>query len=310
MPSFAKRTAFILGVTWAATLGGCSVEDLSTLRLLPPILANAPNEVHIDRDMVYSEHDEQSLLFDLYRPAIADEPTPLVVIVFGGGWRSGTRDQLTEFAYDLAAHGYSAATIDYRLAGGANKFPAQVIDILTAVQFLRENAAGFGLDPNRVALFGASAGAHLALLAGMAEDLSVFDERFASGQDAGINVIVNLFGPTDLTVEPTPETESQIRAVENLLGAPLDQARELRHLASPVEYVRADGPAVFTVHGDADMLVPVSQARGLVAAMQAVGQENTYIEIPGMGHIIAAVWISFEAQSYRAAMFEFLAEHL
>ncbi|MCG8405366.1 MAG: alpha/beta hydrolase [Phycisphaerales bacterium] len=310
MSAFGKKMISILGVAWAAMLSGCNVEDLSALRLLPPFLANAPSSVHMESGLTYAEHDGQSLLFDLYRPVITDEPTPLVVVVFGGGWRSGSRDQLMEFAYDLAAHGYAAAAIDYRLADGTSKFPDQVIDVLAAVEFLRENADRFGVDPARVGLFGASAGAHLSLLAGMAEDLSVFDTRFASGQDAGINVIVNLFGPTDLTIESSPETERQIQAVENFLGSPLDQARALRHLASPIEYVRADGPAVFTVHGRADMLVPVSQARNLIDAMATAGQEHTYIEIPGMGHTIAAIWISFEAQSYRAAMFEFLAEHL
>ena len=303
----ARKIRPLLLLLALATGGGC---DVVLLRLLPPMITNAPQQVVITRAVPYAEHDGKSLLFDLYRPANVSEPTPLVIVIFGGSWRSGDREQLMEFAYDLAANGYAAAAIDYRLADGDTVFPAPVADILTAVEFFREHADAMGVDPNRFGTFGASAGAHLAMLAGFADGVGSFDPQLPAGQPSGISVVINLFGPTDLTVDPTPQQQSQVSIVENFLGKPLAQAAQLRLMASPINHVRFDGPAVFTVHGDADETVPVSQARSLAAAMTAAGQTHEYLEVPGMAHVIGAVWISPEAQSYRTALFDFLAEHL
>ncbi len=96
--------------------------------------------------------------------------------------------------------------------------------------------------------------------------------------------------------------------MENFLGRPLAAATELRCEASPIRYVRRDGPAVPIVHGTADTIVPVAQARALVEATSAVGQEHRYVEIPGMGHTVGAIWAGPFVQSCRDELFQFLAE--
>lgn len=283
---------------------------MCALRLLPPAISNAGRSVTIEKAVPYADRAGRPLLYDSYRPATAPGRLPLVVLVQGDGWRAGSRHQLIEFAYDLAANGYAAAAIDYRLADGTTFFPAPVADVIEAVSYFRSHAEERGIDPDRIALFGASAGAHLALLAGLPEDVTIFDPQLTPGESARVKVIVDLFGPTDLQVDPPPTPPWLRGLVENFLGRPLEKAADLRFTASPVNYVRADGPAVFIVHGTADSIVNVSQARALADAMETVGQQHLYIEIPGMEHTVGAIWISPFAQGYRAELFRFLAEHL
>lgn len=307
--SRASRVGFC-SVFIALQAAGCGVEDLTVLRLLLPAAMNTPQIVEIQPAIPFAEREGTTLRLDLYRPAVITRPLPFIVAIHGGSWASGSRDHVLEFAYDLAAHGYVVAAIDYRLVDRDTIFPAPIADVLAAVRFGRENADKYGIDPDRVATLGVSAGAHLAMMAGMVDDASLFDPEAPPGQSAGISVVVNLFGPTDFTVDPSSVSRDQARRVARFLGRPLDQATELRRIASPITYVRADGPAVLTVHGDADTVVPVSQARSLVNALDEAGQPNRYVEVPGMSHIEGALWMSPAAQSYRASLLDFLNQHL
>ncbi len=189
-------------------------------------------------------------------------------------------------------------------------FPEPVADVLAAIRYFREHADELGVDPDRFALLGKSAGGHLALLAGMAEDGSVFDPEHPQGESAGIKAIVNLFGPTDLTVDPSSVACWQVTVAENLLGVPAEADPALNRAASPVAYARADGPAILTIHGQADCIVPVSQGRSLAAALDAAGQPNTYVEVPAMDHFFGGIWSGASAQEYRATILDFLAAAL
>lgn len=302
----------VVGLLIGAAGIGCSSQDSFLLKLLPPALVNAPRSVRIDADQVYAEIDGRTLRYDLYRPDGVAGPLPLVVLVHGGSWRSGSRRDMAEFSYDLAAQGYAAATIDYRLANGKSVvFPMPVADVLTAVRFLRDHASDLNADPQRVAVLGVSAGAHLSLLAGVAADDSVFDSARPSGETAGVRAVVAIEGPTDFTVDPASAASFQIKIVENFLGKTLDSLdASLLAAASPAHYARADGPPVLVIHGDADSVVPVSQARLLVGALNTAGQVHEYHEIAGMDHLPGAWWPGPFVQAYRQQIFAFLAASL
>lgn len=293
----------------AAAVVGCGYADILNLRSIPPSLANVGHPVEIEVGLPFDERQGTQLLFDLYRPIHSDGPCPLVVAIFGGGWSTGSRDQLVEYAYDLAAHGYVAAAIDYRLADEQTVFPSQVADVLAAITYLRQHAESFGIDPDRVATLGFSAGALLALVAGLSNDASQFDPEYPPGHSMEIRAVVNFFGPTDLTVNQSIAA-NQINTLERFLGRDFSQSADIRRAASPISYIRADGPAVLTLHGDADSIVPVSQAIRLGEAMKSVGQEHVLVEIPGMDHMIGAIWISPQAQAFRPILFQFLSDHL
>jgi len=238
-----------------------------------------------------------------------DPDRPLVVLVHGGFWVHGSRVSMSDYAYDLAAHGYAAVTIDYRLVRDEIIFPTQVADVLAAIKYFRENADTLKIDPRRIALFGKSAGGHLALLAGMTPDVSLFNSDCASGGSAGVRAIINVSGPTDLTADSTSAAEWQRDLVETLIAQPIEGAADLLRAASPVTYARHDGPAVLTIHGSLDQFVPVSQARLLRAALDHAGQANIYLEISTMNHINGG-WMGWPAQIYRPVIFEFLEAHL
>ncbi len=114
--------------------------------------------------LVFSPDDApQALAGDFYRPRTA-ATVPVVLLVHGGGWHSGARRHMEHFAEVLRAHGYAAYSIDYRLV--PERHPAQLDDVLAALSWLRANARGLNIDPQRIAIWGYSAGAHLAALAG------------------------------------------------------------------------------------------------------------------------------------------------
>lgn len=270
-------------------------------------MANLPRQVEIHNGLEYARRGDKPLYFDLFQPYPRTEPTPLIISIHGGGWRDGTRGQLVEFSYDFAANGYATAQIDYRLADGDVAFPAPVADVLEAIRYFQAHAQQFGIDPNRIGLYGASAGGHLAMLAGMSGDTSRFDSTRPQGESPGVKAVISFFGPTDLTTDPAVDLRS---LVEGFLGRPLEDAGDLRAAASPIGYVRSDGPALLVLQGDADSIVPVDQARRLVAALQSVGQNYVYLEIPGMEHLVGAIWQGSYAQENRPRIFEFLAGNL
>lgn len=293
-----------------ACIAGCSLlTELPGLSLLLPAIANFPSAVTAEFDIPFAEHDGEPLLYDFYRPTDTHRRLPLVILVHGGFWINGSRMSMTDYAYDLAAQGYATASIDYRLVRGETIFPAPVADVLAAIRYFRENAESLEIDPQRFALFGRSAGAHLALLAGMTDDVSLFDPELPPGEAAGIRAIIAISGPTDLTVGPASAAAWQTDLVETLIGQPPEMAPELLRRASPVHYVREDGPAVLTVHGTLDQIVPISQARLLNASLEQAGQSNVYLEISSMNHINGE-WLGWPAYIYRPVIFEFLEENL
>ncbi|HUN80422.1 MAG TPA: alpha/beta hydrolase [Phycisphaerae bacterium] len=274
-----------------------------------PRQANPGIAVDILDAQTYAVRGGQTLQFDLYRPAdFAAGARPMVILIHGGSWFLDNRSDMTAWAYDLAAHGYVAATVDYRLAVGGVHYPLPVGDVLAAIRFFHDNAVTFGGDASRIGLFGVSAGAHMAMLCGLTTDASIFDSDLPPGQTVPITCVVDLFGRADLAA--SSENAYELLTLENFIGVPLDQAGDLLRQASPITYVRADGPPVLLIHGDADSLIPVTQSRSMHAALDAAGEENIYVEVPGMDHFPGLDWSGPFAQGYRQTVLSFLAEHL
>jgi acetyl esterase/lipase len=213
--------------------------------------------------VVYATHDGVSLAGDLYLPAGAG-PFPALVAVHGGGWQAGVRSAFQYWGPWLAERGYVLFAISYRLAKkGQKTFPQAVHDVLAAVQFVRGNAGQFKVDPERIGLFGASAGAHLASLAALGGNAAVFKGAYPQDAHASVSTkvkaLVGVYGVYDVA-EMWQRYQLQSpreNNIENFMGAaPMDDPR-LYFEASSINYATFANNqiGVFLVVGTEDDLV-------------------------------------------------------
>ncbi|HEY3319754.1 MAG TPA: alpha/beta hydrolase [Planctomycetota bacterium] len=207
-------------------------------------------------------------------------PFPLIVCIHGGAWHSGGKSQYGNMLVEFSRHGYVAASVDYRLAP-ANKFPAQIEDVKCAVRFLRAHATEYHIDPQRVGALGESAGGHLALLLGLMNPGDGL-EGGCGDQPSKVQAVVNYYGPSDLSA-PENWGSGQIAQAKMLLGT-TDPKDPIVTRASPIAYIDSTDPPILTFHGDADPIVPVSQARRLHEALRRAGVPERLEIVRGAGH--------------------------
>ena len=253
--------------------------------------AFAVDDVVVIPNLTYATVGDVKLQLDLARPAQGDGPFPLLVFVHGGGWQGGNRHAFRSQMEAAARQGYVAATVSYRLTQADPKtgkpaapFPAQIHDCKAAVRWLRAHAAEYRINPDRVGAIGASAGGHLSLLLGLASPQDGLEGDLGHPeQSSRVQAVVNIFGPTDLPViyKSTPAVVGMLKALCD--GTP-ETAAETYASASPNHWVSADDPPILTLHGDADDLVPVEQARLLDEKLKAAGVEHQLIILEGQGH--------------------------
>jgi acetyl esterase/lipase len=204
-------------------------------------MADSP-QVETRSGIAYANHDGVALLGDLYLPAGTGR-SPALIAVHGGGWQAGARSAFQFWGPHLAERGYALFAISYRLAKkGEKMFPQAVHDVLAAVQFVRASGGQFRIDPERIGLLGASAGAHLAALAALGGGSAPFKGAYPRDPHATVatkvKALVGVYGVYDL-VEMWQRYHLQSpreNNIENFMGAsPMDDPR-LYFEASPVNY--------------------------------------------------------------------------
>jgi acetyl esterase/lipase len=267
---------------------------------------SAAQEIETRNGVTYATHDGVALAGDLYLPAGAG-PFPALVAVHGGGWQAGARSAFQFWGPYLAARGYALFAISYRLAKkGQKMFPQAVADVLAGVQFVRGSARDIRVDPARIALFGASAGAHLASLAALGGESASFKGAYPDGAHAGastkVKALVGVYGVYDL-VEMWQRYQLQSpreNNIENFMGAaPMDDPR-LYFEASPINYATFanNGLGVFLSVGTEDDLV--DRRTQTDAFLMRLKQANFFVRtaiVQGAPHY----WLSDpleEARSY------------
>lgn len=251
----------------------------------PPLRMPAGATAHRDLAYVRDGHARQKL--DLFLPEKSTGPIPLVIWVHGGGWQNGSKDQCLPLRLGFTARGYAVASLNYRLSGHA-VFPAQIEDCQAAVRWLRDHANDYGLDPERFAVWGASAGGHLVALLGTAGDSAEFAPTPPPKTSARVQAVCDFYGPTDLLkFALTPGYLGHARAdspESKLLGGPvLDRPAQAKR-ANPITYVGPGDPPFLIIHGSADPVVPPQQSTLLHAALQAAGLPSTHRTIADAKH--------------------------
>ena len=244
--------------------------------------------------MVYQRASGQDLKLDLYLPfERMKRPLPLVVYIHGGGWVSGAREVASLRLMPFLQMGWAAANVEYRMSPTAPA-PAAVEDVRCALRYLSDRAQELRIDPQRIVLAGASAGGHLALIAGMLPNANRFDRacpaeeklRWVAGTQTPIRVaaIVNWSGISDVNELLRDGPQQRPYAVEWFGAMPDAQRDALAREISPINQVRADNPPVISFHGDADKTVPPEQSIRLHEALSRANVPNQLLLIPGAGH--------------------------
>ncbi len=255
--------------------------------------------IRVLADVAYAQVDGRSLTLDLYLPETEPKaPLPLLVWVHGGGWIGGDKRPCPSTGF--VPTGWIVASVGYRLTTVA-PFPAQIHDVKAAIRFLRAHADAWGIDPERVAAAGASAGGHLVALLGTSGGVASLEGTAGpTGVSSAVQAVIDYFGPTDLTQFDGHGSRLVAAApgsvVERLLGGPLAERGEVAKAANPITFVDADDPPFLIFHGDRDDIVPLDQSRILVAALKKAGVSVTLVVVPGGGH-------GFPGTEVRAAQF-------
>jgi len=232
-----------------------------------------PAGITVLHDVVIGTGGDRDLHAEIAYPTKEDGLLPAVIYIHGGGWSAGSHKQST-ILLKLAREGFFAASIEYRLSKEA-KWPAQIQDCKLGVRWLRANAAQYHVDPNRIGVWGVSAGGHLVACLGTMADIKEYEGQGGyPGISSAVQAVVDFYGPTDFTRITTPNPTGSATLVETLLGVPYAQNPPLWKSASPLFYVKASDPPMLLVHGDSDMTVRVSQSTALDAALTIKWQSS------------------------------------
>jgi acetyl esterase/lipase len=231
-----------------------------------------------------------SQTLDLYAPKKATG-VPLIVWIHGGAFLFGSKEgfPVEPVPLHLLLEGYEVASINYRLSPEA-LFPAQFQDCKAAIRWLRAHADELGIDPNRIGVWGASAGGNLAALVETAGSVRDFDVGENLNYSSRVQAVCDFYGPTDfLQMDAHRLPDGQIHNVPDspeskLVGGPIQDNPDKVRRVNPITYVDRSAPPFLIVHGTLDRLVPFNQSQLLAAALEAVGAPVKFHPVEGGGH--------------------------
>lgn len=304
---------------------------LILLAVIIPVRALCADTYQLSKDIAYLGVDRPEKL-DIYQPPVRYErPLPAVIWIHGGGWAGGDKAQKREvnICKALAEAGYVAISINYKLAPKPPKagreapeadadaapdasvsasgapaawtppWPQNIYDCKTALRFIRKEAKQWGIDPDRIAVAGGSAGGQLALIVGMAAESKELNRGgLYLEQKNQVSCIVDFYGASSV---------ADARRRRLFAGSTPEETNVNVTLASPVTHVGPTTPPILVLHGAADGTVPVRLSREFVALLKKKGVEHEYVEIPGAPHSFD---LQPKQQDLRPVFFAFLAKHL
>ena len=247
-------------------------------RVVGKVAAASKGEYTLET-LVYDK--KHGLEADFFRPE-KGENFPLVVLILGGGWARGSRQQMTSVAEKFVKNNFAVFNISYRFAP-KHLWPAQREDIENALEYVLKNSDKLSIDSQKIAAFGYSAGAHLALMLAYHPDR----EKIESVK---LIAVAGGGSPVDLTAWPDGEL------VVKLIGGPYKTHSEKFKEASPLFYVRPNLPPTYLYHGKRDWIVEVDQSQKLLKALEKVGVEARYKQT-FFGHVATFLFDDSEVES-------------
>jgi acetyl esterase len=275
----------------------------------PAFAAESPPET-----ATYARPGGEELKLDVWRPPdnpggspAAESRRPAVVVVHGGGWRSGNRGEFPEWNAWLADKGYLVFDIDYRLS--ASNWQEAPADVACAVGWVKENAGRYGVDPGRVALMGRSAGGHLALLAAYTRGPAAPTPgcETPNARDTGVAAVVAFYPPTDLA---RLSRQGYLGGMDRFLGGTPGAAPGRYRLLSPISRIDPADPPTFLAHGGDDEIVPPGESELLADRLREAGVPHRLVALPWANHTFDFSWGGWGSQITRSSLEEFLESHL
>jgi acetyl esterase/lipase len=253
-----------------------------------PFLMLFARSVEVERGVVFHREERRRVRLDIYRPR-GPSPNgsrlPAVIQVHGGGWILGSRsEQGIPLLNHLAANGWVGFNVDYRLSPRAT-LPEHVIDVKRAIAWVRDNADELGVDPERIAITGGSAGGHLTALAALTANDRSLQPGFEDA-DTSVMAAVPFYGLYDLhdEAERYPQYRDWLFA-KVVLKQHVSDAPDLYRSVSPTHRATDAAPPFLVFHGDQDTLVPVEDARDFVRRLEEISPNKVlYVEMPGAEH--------------------------
>jgi acetyl esterase/lipase len=230
-------------------------------------------------------------------PETGEGPFPVIVSIHGGAFKMGDKAdiQVTPMLEGLK-RGYAVVSINYRLSGEAI-FPAQIQDVKAAIRWIKANAKKYNLNADKLAVWGGSAGGHLAAMAGTTGDVKELEDLSMGSETSSsrVHAVVDWFGPINFnTMDDQFKVSGKGRADHNntnspeseLVGKKITEATDLVKRANPATYITKDDPPFFVEHGTADHLVPTEQSIEFSKALEKVlGKEKVTLQLlEGAGH--------------------------
>jgi len=272
------------------------------------VQARLPKGTIIHGNIPYNNDTLEKHLLDIYLPADSKGKLPFVVFIHGGGWIGN--DKYADMGYmpnTIAAmlnQGIAVASIDYRFAMQA-VFPSIIQDCNKAVSYLYDNADKYGLDKNRIALMGFSAGGHLAALMGTSQNNEVSNFYFSNTyRPFQYKAVVDFYGPVDLVLLPGNEDEKSPEAL--LIGATPLERPDLAKAASPITYLDKNDPPFLIFHGEKDTMVSNKQSKLFSAWLNYYGVKNELTIVKDAPHFGAM----YDVDEIRNKVIAFLTQHL
>jgi acetyl esterase/lipase len=239
--------------------------------------------------VVYATVAGRDLELDLFLPEGRPHGCPVLVEVHGGGWIAGDRRlEARPLMAHMAARGWVCASVDYRVGPSAT-WPDQILDVTSALGWVREHITNYGGDPDFVAITGGSAGGHLAALAALTPHNDT--DRPQSGRAAVIRACVPFYGPYDFDNSLGLHAPGEMRLIERfVVKQSVADNPTLYERGAPLARVHRDAPPFLVIQGSSDNLVFPAESRAFVDRMRSTSQAAVaYVEVPRAHHAFDAV---------------------
>ena len=280
-------------------------------------------QISMMADVTYSQAEikgfpNKDLKMDILRP-LSDHALPAVIYIPGGAFLQSNRTNNLQNRLRIAEAGFIVASIEYRTSP-LSAFPAPIQDVKSAIRYLKAKSEHFGIQPDKIAVWGESAGGYLATFAGATNGISYFDKGYFLDSSSHIAAVIDCFAVSDLSkidetyskqmreihYSPTLPEAEMLESVSP--GADKDETHDPVTLdkANPLNYITSKTPPFLIMHGDKDHIVPIDDSKKLHAKLQEKGIESSFYIIDNAEHA-GIIW---EQPTVVQILIDFLNSHL